>query len=228
MFLSWFRATTSVSFLRARPAKDKEVERIDMTKFDDEPLSENLVVELHEVATRVRGRTSGHAIDTGRDLIAIKDKLEHGYFTKWVENDCDIGLRTAENMMNAARWADAKSENVSLLGRLPMSAVYALAADDVPVEIESLIIADFLAGERPAVAAMKERIEAARTAVLEALAIADAMVDDLREVPVWRQRRALARVNTEILRGWEHAERQSLIREVMEMVDDPDAALAAE
>jgi hypothetical protein len=163
--------------------------------FDYAGLGDNLATELREIATTIRRRTKDRAIDTGRELLAIKkdNKIEHGQFTTWVEGACELTMRTAQNMMNAARWVDSKSENVSLL---PMTIIYALAADDVPEEVEAEVIAEFQAGGRPTVDNVKERIAAARKEVAEVLAIADATVKDLHAATANKtiRRRALDRI----------------------------------
>jgi hypothetical protein len=66
-------------------------------------------------AERIKARMKASVLETGRDLIAVKEQLEHGAFQEWLE--CEFGLtpRTAQNYMQAARVFGAKSEIVSHL-----------------------------------------------------------------------------------------------------------------
>jgi hypothetical protein len=182
-----------------------------MDNFDCTQLTDNMVSELREVAARIRGRRTANAIDIGHDLIRVKGQIGHGEFTKWVENDCDLTIRTAQNYMNVARWADAKNENVTFLERVPLSVLYELAADDVPAEAENVVIASFLAGTRLTAAEVARRIAQAREDIQEAEAAADSVVEDLRDITKDQQRRALLRIFTELLGAWAPDERDALL-----------------
>ncbi len=81
-------------------------------------LSLDLAVELETVASRVRERLGGvsaSVIEIGRELQAVKDRLQHGQFIHWVQAACGPSRRTAQLMMNAVQWAKDKSETITLL-----------------------------------------------------------------------------------------------------------------
>lgn len=71
--------------------------------------------ELHEIAERIRARirrTAMDIIETGQDLIQAKQALGHGKFGEWIEAEFNMSLRTAQNYMRAAEWAEGKSERL--------------------------------------------------------------------------------------------------------------------
>lgn len=73
----------------------------------------------------------------GRHLIEVKKKLQHGQFSDWVESECGFTLRTAENYIRAAAFAEGKNETVALL---PPATVYKLAAKSTPPELAQAVI----------------------------------------------------------------------------------------
>lgn len=90
---------------------------------------------LRQQAERIRARvkaTTEAIIDIGRDLLAVKQQLEHGQFSEWVTAECGFTLRTAENYIRAAEFAEGKNEIVSLLAP---ATVYKLSAKSAPQEI---------------------------------------------------------------------------------------------
>lgn len=50
--------------------------------FDYEQLDDATALEAKAIVERYRARTETYIFDTGRDLIAIKERLEHGLFLK--------------------------------------------------------------------------------------------------------------------------------------------------
>jgi hypothetical protein len=45
----------------------------------------------------------------GRDLLAVKQMLEHGQFVHWVAKECGFSIRTAQNYMRVAEFFEGKS-----------------------------------------------------------------------------------------------------------------------
>jgi len=65
--------------------------------------------ELKDAAKKIRDlrqAATEHAIEIGRELLRVKEKLPHGIFVKWVEKACDFKIRTAQDLMKLAREAD--------------------------------------------------------------------------------------------------------------------------
>lgn len=74
--------------------------------------------ELRSTAARVRerlGSVTANVIEVGRELIAVKNRVQHGQFIHWVETACGLSRRMAQLMMRAAQWLEGKSETVTLL-----------------------------------------------------------------------------------------------------------------
>lgn len=100
--------------------------------FDYSKLSASDASSLRAVAENIRRHKRdaiASIIGIGEALIAVKRDLEHGQFSAWVEAECGFTLRSAENYIRAAEFAEGKNETVALL---PPAAVYKLAAKSTP------------------------------------------------------------------------------------------------
>lgn len=116
-------------------------------EFDYGDLSKADAADLRKSAARIRNRAKSFVqsiIETGRDLIAAKEKLEHKLFTPWVEKELGLHIRSAQRFMAAAQWAEDKSDTVSLLSP---STIYLLAAKSAPQDAVNAIVAKAEAGE---------------------------------------------------------------------------------
>src|SRR5689334_19340689 len=114
--------------------------------FDYQAIKADVADDLREVAGRIRGRLCASIIETGRDLLQIKDKqLEHGQFTAWVEAECGLSPHTAQRMMAAAQWVEGKNDTVS---HLPPTMIYLLSSSSTPPEIHDAVMTRINAGER--------------------------------------------------------------------------------
>jgi hypothetical protein len=74
--------------------------------------------ELQEAAHRIkslRRAATEHAVEIGRELLRVKDKLPHGVFVKWVENACEFKIRTAQDLMKLARDVESDAKLVALM-----------------------------------------------------------------------------------------------------------------
>jgi Protein of unknown function (DUF3102) len=74
--------------------------------------------ELHEAAQRIkalRRAATEHAVEIGRELLRVKERLPHGAFVKWVEKACDFKIRTAQDLMKLAREADSNTKLAALM-----------------------------------------------------------------------------------------------------------------
>ena len=103
---------------------------IDQFNYGSLPTAQ--IVELRATATTICSLAvtmTSAILDIGCRLIAAKQALPHGRFSAWVETECGFTHRTAQNYMRVAKFADGKSETVSLL---TPSAIYALASEKTP------------------------------------------------------------------------------------------------
>jgi hypothetical protein len=109
-----------------------------------------------EAKLRQEVRTQSHSIvAAGGVLLAIKRRLAHGHFQKFVSNVLGLGIRSAQNYMNAHRaFAETKSEIIS---PLRPKAIYRLAAPRMPKDEQEEILAA-LSGPNPDIPAIERRI----------------------------------------------------------------------
>jgi hypothetical protein len=132
------------------------------TGFDYAAFAPADAAQLRNHAARLRGlitKSTADMIEIGGDLLTIKGRLEHGQFTKWIEREIGISIRTAQTFIAAAKLAVGKSETVALL---PPSTVRILAAKSAPLEIVEHIIARVGSGEIVTDAAVKDMIHTDR------------------------------------------------------------------
>ena len=103
-----------------------------ITPFTYSDLSASVAVELQAVTARIKDRLTRQVsdiIETGRDLIEVKSKLQHGQFEMWLAQEFNMTDRTARRFMQAATWAEGKSDTVSVL---TPTVVYLLSAKNTP------------------------------------------------------------------------------------------------
>ena len=113
--------------------------------FDYSVMDAAVADEMRDAAARVRRRMVAASRDVGRDLIVIKDRVEHGQFVAWVENECRLNIRTAQRLMQAAGLV-SKCDKLSYL---PQATLELLTAGATPEPTKQAIIDRVNAGERP-------------------------------------------------------------------------------
>lgn len=117
--------------------------------FDYAALPAELVDDLKEAADRVRGRhrrITSDIIETGNDLLAVKERLPHGSFGPWISAEFGWSERTARNYMSAADFAVGKTETVAIL---PPRSLYLLSASSTPEAARAEIVSRLEGGEAP-------------------------------------------------------------------------------
>ncbi len=130
--------------------------------FQYDALDTATATDLRDVAERVRQRTTRITeaiIETGNDLLGIKDRLEHGQFLAWVEAELRMPARTAQQYMQAAAWAADKGATVA---HLPPSTVYKLSAKSMPPEVGAEVVQRIEEGRPLTVDEIESRIQVAR------------------------------------------------------------------
>ncbi|TXN15136.1 DUF3102 domain-containing protein [Methylobacterium sp. WL122] len=123
--------------------------------FDYQALDAATAGEARAAVARYRSRQEAYVLDTGRDLVAMKARLEHGTFLRWVEAEMGLTPRTAQNFMQAATRLGPKSEIVS---HLPPTTLYRLSADAVPEPLREEIVGRLAAGEALTAKAIDRRL----------------------------------------------------------------------
>ena len=170
----------------------------------------NVARDLQHTARLIRDRMAASVIETGGDLIAVRERLEHGQFIAWVETECDLSPRTAQRMMAAAEWAKGKNDTVSHL--LP-TVIYALSAPSTPAEIHDAALAKIEAGERVEPGVLKAEITEAKQKAAQALRLTP------EERARWERREARRKQEIEKdRRDWQE-EQDRRTRPVNELAD---------
>jgi Protein of unknown function (DUF3102) len=108
---------------------------VPVAPFDYATVSAATATALRAQAERIRAAvksTTEAIVQIGTDLIAVKQAIEHGKFQCWIESECGFSVRTAENYIRAAEFAEGKSATVALL---QPATVYRLAAKSTPLAI---------------------------------------------------------------------------------------------
>lgn len=99
-------------------------------------------------ADRIRDRHKRQIaaiIETGHELLEVKELLGHGRFLEWVHAEFAWTDRTARNYMSAADQFAFKAEIIS---DLPPNEVYLLASPSTPPSIRDAVVARLEAGDR--------------------------------------------------------------------------------
>lgn len=110
-----------------------------------------------ERITRSQRRMAADIIAIGKELLTVKEKLEHGQFGKWIKHYFGWSHQTANNMMQAADMF-GKLQNFGNL-TIDTSALYLLSSNKCPDETRDEIIERAEQGERITHAKVKEHLE---------------------------------------------------------------------
>ncbi|KZB99364.1 hypothetical protein AU375_04440 [Methylobacterium radiotolerans] len=112
--------------------------------FDYSQLDDAAANQAKAAVDRYRERQKAYVIDTGRDLLAIKSRLEHGLFLEWVQAEMGMTPRSAQRAMSAAEVLGSKSDTVSYL---PPTVLYELSAPSTPEPVRAAVLRRIEAGE---------------------------------------------------------------------------------
>lgn len=117
------------------------------------PLPISNEIGLPERAHRIRSLVNvvrGCIIEVGRELIAAKAELPHGEWLPWLEREFGWDERTARRYMQVAEAFTIKSDSVSDFTGLTIdaTALYALSAPAVPIEVREQAVQEAAAGKR--------------------------------------------------------------------------------
>jgi hypothetical protein len=118
--------------------------------FDYSPLQPKTAEKVKEAAERIRQtvkRSIEDVITVGKDLLAVKEELDHGQFGRWLKAEFGWGERMAQNFMSVAERFGPKSEIIAELTIQP-TAAYLLAAPSVPDEAREKAISMAEGGDK--------------------------------------------------------------------------------
>jgi hypothetical protein len=116
--------------------------------FDYASLPRDVATVAREAAQRITANQKRHlalVVAVGRDLLAMKEQIDHGQWLPWLQHECLLETRTAQNYMAAAERFGDKCETVSYL---PLSTVYKLARPNADA-VREAVSARIAGGENP-------------------------------------------------------------------------------
>lgn len=128
-------------------------------RFDYQNLAPRDVTKCEQAVEKIAGyqrRMAGDIVAIGKELLAVKERLEHGQFGDWLEHYFKWSPATAKRMMQAAE--TFKTLNLSDL-TIDQSALYLLASDKCPDEIREEVIERAENGERITHASVKQALQ---------------------------------------------------------------------
>jgi Protein of unknown function (DUF3102) len=124
--------------------------------------------DFQEAAAAIRKIGARHAIEIGRLLLTLKEKAKHGTFSAWVTSELQMQMRTAQNMMSAARFVEGKSE---IIACLPPTLLYKLASPSTDKTIVDDVVETAAAGQPIDAVKIGIRIAVASDAEIEGQAL---------------------------------------------------------
>ncbi|ACA20979.1 hypothetical protein M446_6729 [Methylobacterium sp. 4-46] len=131
--------------------------------FDYSAMSPLMQKQAKDVVKAYRRRTGLYVVETGHGLLSVKDGLDHGLFTQWVEAEMGMSLRHAENFMQAAR-VFAEDDKREIISVSPATTICKLAAPSTPEPLRQKVVKRLVAGERLRPAAVDAMVAEARKA----------------------------------------------------------------
>jgi hypothetical protein len=129
------------------------------TAFDYGQLEPEVRTVAVEAAAKIRllGRQATESIVAiGEELSKVKERLPHGAWLPWIKAEFGWPERQAQRLMRVH--AAFKSDKLSDLAPIDVSALYLLAAPKTPPEVRDMAMAKAAAGERVTHGFVKEQL----------------------------------------------------------------------
>ena len=127
---------------------------IQKVTFNYDQLPVETVEFLKTKETANKARTSQTIIDNGRDLMEVKERLEHGQFESWVEDRFEMSPRRAREYMQVAE--NFKSADSAVLDNIQKSALLLFSSPSTPATARQEAIELAESGEKITHAKAKE------------------------------------------------------------------------
>jgi hypothetical protein len=105
--------------------------------FDYTSLRPEVSANIRTIANKIRSLVKAqvdHILDIGGKLATVKATLGHGHFGPWLKAEFGWSERTAQRYIQAAEWAEGKSDTVSYL---EPSVLYLLSAPSTSQKIQT-------------------------------------------------------------------------------------------
>ena len=181
-------------------------------RFDYSALPADVASAARATADRIKDRHQRQIaaiIETGRDLLAIKERLGHGWFLAWLQAEFAWAERTARNYMLAAQQFPDKS---AIIADLPLNEVYLLAAPSTPPRVRDDVVSRLEAGERVKPVEIRALVRDAKEAALREKA-------EAQMSPRKRKKRAQQRAEGERARQEYRIRQEEADRAMAELAD---------
>ena len=124
-------------------------------------IDERVLEEVRKEADVIRSkmkRSVSDIIDAGKRLHAVKKKIPHGFFKKWIETELGCHYTTGVNLMRVADVFGDRQEKVSNMG-VAASILYFLATPSTPKQARERVIQLIEDGENVSYAETKEIVK---------------------------------------------------------------------
>ena len=128
---------------------------------DSNEIDESVLEEVRQEADVIRSkmkRSVSDIIDAGKRLHAVKKKIPHGFFKKWIETELGCHYTTGVNLMRVAEVFGDRQEKVSSMG-VAASILYFLATPSTPKQAREKVIQLIEDGENVSYAETKEIVK---------------------------------------------------------------------
>lgn len=135
----------------------RELRQLTFDYGDLEPDAIDRCEQAIEAISQSQRRVAGEIIAIGRELLAVKDQLEHGQFGPWLQYHFGWTHETARRMMNAARTFGENPQIVDFT--IDQSALYLLSSDKCDDDTREAIMERAEAGERITHAMVKAALD---------------------------------------------------------------------
>lgn len=115
--------------------------------FDYSTLPADVAENARATADRIRrqwSRVEETCLQIGQDLLAVRERLEHGQFVGWLKAEFPQSVKTAYRFMDQAERLGARFVTVT---NLPPSTRYRLAAGSTPSELRNAVLDRLEAGD---------------------------------------------------------------------------------
>lgn len=121
--------------------------------FLDRNTADFVLQETQKIKTLIKQTVEG-IIETGERLHRVKQKLKHGEFMAWVENEIKCHYSTALHFMRVWETFGEQKEQIADIG-INVSVLYLLAAPSTPKELRTEIVEMAKAGNSVSFAEVK-------------------------------------------------------------------------
>lgn len=132
-------------------------------RFSYDSIDPALAERVRERVHAIRHRTAEATVAHGRDFLALKEMVGHGYFESLIQAEFpDINLRSVQRCIQCAKFVEMYPDRWNEIVSLPVSMIALLDARETPEHVTVAVLDRVAAGDRPTVTEVRAEIEAAK------------------------------------------------------------------